>query len=336
MPRQARLDTAGVLHHIMIRGIERRNIFRSNKDRDDLIARMASLLPETKTLCYAWAFLPNHAHFLIRSGPSGISVLMRRLLTGYVVSFNRRHQRTGQLFQNRYKSIICEEEVYFRELVRYIHLNPLRAGIVNTLSDLDRFPYSGHSVLMARKERSWQDTAYVLGFFSQETEHARGAYHSYVESGIDQGRRDDLAGGGLVRSFGGWSEIRHQGQRVKGDQRILGGSEFVLKVLAEADQHYAQKSTLRTQGYTLETLADTVAKAYTMKRNDILSKGRQKNPMEARSLFCYLAVHYLGTSVTDLARLIGMVPSAISYAVKRGEGIAKGKGSPVIEELLNC
>ena len=141
MARRARLDAAGVLHHVMIRGIERRNIFRSTADRRDLIDRLAALLPETKTACYAWAFMPNHAHFLLRSGPSGIAYLMRKLLTGYVVSFNRRHRRTGQLFQNRYKSIICQEEVYFKELVRYIHLNPLRSKIVPTSSGLDHYSF---------------------------------------------------------------------------------------------------------------------------------------------------------------------------------------------------
>ena len=116
MPRQARLDAAGVLHHVMIRGIERRKIFRDDDDCNDLIERLAVLLPETKTACYAWALIPNHAHFLFRSSPSGIASLMRRLLTGYVVSFNRRHHRVGQLFQNRYKSIICQEDPYFQEL----------------------------------------------------------------------------------------------------------------------------------------------------------------------------------------------------------------------------
>jgi len=169
MPRQARLDAAGVLHHIMIRGIEKRNIFRNDRDRNDLLDRLASLLPETKTICYAWAFIPNHAHFLLRSGPSGIAFLMRKLLTGYVVSFNHRHHRTGQLFQNRYKSIICQEDAYFTELVRYIHLNPLRAKVVSTLAELDRFAYSGHSAVMEIKERSWQDTDYVLRFFGKNT-----------------------------------------------------------------------------------------------------------------------------------------------------------------------
>ena len=88
MPRLARLDAPGVLHHIMIRGIERRKIFRNNKDRDDFIERLSIILPETNTSCYAWALLSNHAHFLFRSGESGISQVMRRLLTGYAVTYN--------------------------------------------------------------------------------------------------------------------------------------------------------------------------------------------------------------------------------------------------------
>lgn len=150
MPRQSRLDAAGTLHHVMIRGIERRNIFRDTRDRKDLIDRLSLLLPETRTACYAWSFMPNHAHFLMRSGPSGIADLMRRLPTGYVVSFNRRHRRTGQLFQNRYKSIICDEDVYFRELVGCIHLNPIRAilpelfgnGDPGTLFEADRLCFT--------------------------------------------------------------------------------------------------------------------------------------------------------------------------------------------------
>jgi len=140
MPRLARLDAPGVLHHIMIRGIERRPIFKSDQDREDLLERLSTLLPETQTACYAWTLLPNHAHFLLRSGPAGIPMLMRRLLTGYAVSFNHRHRRHGQLFQNRYKSILCQEDAYLQELVRYIHLNPLRAKLVEEVQGLSRYP----------------------------------------------------------------------------------------------------------------------------------------------------------------------------------------------------
>jgi len=174
MPRKARLDAPGVLHHIMIRGIERRKIFTNDKDREDFLDRLSMLLPETKTPCYAWAFLPNHAHFLFRTGQVPLATVMRRLLTGYVVSFNRRHRRHGHLFQNRYKSIVCQEDVYLRELVRYIHLNPMRAGIVPTLRELNGYAYCGHSVLMGKNKRIWQDVDYVLSHFGETARKARG------------------------------------------------------------------------------------------------------------------------------------------------------------------
>ncbi len=330
MPRQSRLDAPGVLHHVMIRGIERRNIFRSNTDRLDFIHRLASLLPETKTACYAWAFLPNHAHFLIRSGPSGIAFLMRKLLTGYAVSFNRRHRRAGQLFQNRYKSIICQEDPYFKELVRYIHLNPLRSGIVSTVADLDLFPFSGHSALMGKKEREWQDTDYVLGFFGN----GRKSYRSYVEAGVGMGKREDLSGGGLVRSAGGWLELKRQRERVKGDQRILGDSTFVLSVLAEAEEHYERRTWLKNKGYTIERLSQEVAARYGLEPRDILTKGRNGERVEARSLFCFIAVSELKTPAIDLARLFGMAPSSVTYAVSRGRRITEREGIEIGKEIM--
>jgi len=120
MPRVARVDTPGLLQHVMIRGIERRKIFYDDKDREDLIDRLSAPLPETKTGCYVWAFLSHHAHFFLRSGPKGIAALMRRLLTGYAVSFNKRHRRHGQLFQNRDKSIICQEDAYLARAQKLI------------------------------------------------------------------------------------------------------------------------------------------------------------------------------------------------------------------------
>ena len=129
MPRKARIDAAGALHHIVARGIDRRSIFEDDTDRKDFLKRAATILSETQTACYAWALIPNHFHLLLRTGPSSISTVMHRLLTGYAISYNYRHRRYGHLFQNRYKSILCQEDTYLLELVRYIHLNPLRAGI---------------------------------------------------------------------------------------------------------------------------------------------------------------------------------------------------------------
>jgi REP element-mobilizing transposase RayT len=98
MPRQARIDAPGALQHIIIRGIERRAIFETDTDRDDFIDRLGNLLEKTETACYAWAIMDNHVHLLLRTGTTSISTVMRRLLTGYAVSFNRRHRRYGHLF----------------------------------------------------------------------------------------------------------------------------------------------------------------------------------------------------------------------------------------------
>jgi len=218
MPRSARLDAPGVLHHVIIRGIERKKIFRDNKDRDNLLERLSELVSKTSTSCYAWALMSNHAHFLLRTGEVGLSTLMRRLLTGYAVSFNRRYKRHGQLFQNRYKSIICQEDIYLKELVRYIHLNPLRAKVVSDISGLNRYPYCGHSVLLGNREQGWQDTEYVLSYFGSKRGEARKRYIGYMEQGIAQGRRPELVGGGLIRSLGGWDEVKKV--RLRGHNRL--------------------------------------------------------------------------------------------------------------------
>ena len=227
------------------------------------IERTSPFFP--KTGCYAWVFMTNHIHLLLKTGLSSIATVMRRLLTGYAVTFNRRHRRYGHLFQNRYKSFLCEEEAYLKELVRYIHLNPLRAKVVKDLKDLDEYRWCGHSALMGKAEAGFQDTEYVLKFFGQSIGKARRSYKSFVAKGINLGRRPDLVGGGLLRSVGGWAELkefRDLGIRIKGDERLLGSSDFVERVLKQADEQLEEKYRLRVSAISLQGLMDkTVSKA---------------------------------------------------------------------------
>jgi len=311
----------------MIRGIERRKIFRSNKDRDDFIERLSVILPESNTQCYAWALLGNHAHFLFRSGEAGISKVMGRLLTGYAVTFNRKHKRHGQLFQNRYKSIICQEDKYLKELVRYIHLNPLRAKLVSDISELNRYPYSGHSALTGRRKREWQDTKYVLSNFGRTARKARNEYLAFVRAGASQGSKPELVGGGLIRSLGGWKEIKkirlNKQDRIKGDERILGDSDFVMEVLAEADERFDRRYSLKSLGYDISRVERKVLELFDIEKEDLYSGSRKKPISEARSLFCYWCVRELGESMTSMAKLLGVTQPAIGYSVDRGGLIAK-------------
>ena len=327
MPRSARLDAPGVLHHIMIRGIDRRNIFQNDIDRDDLIDRLCALLPETGTACYAWTLMSNRAHFLFRTGTTPVSTVMRKLLTGYAVKFNRRHKRTGHLFRNRYKSIVCREDIHLRELVRYIHLNPIRAGIVGSLGDPDRYAYCGHGVLTRNIKQPWQDVEYVLGYFGGNQRSARKAYHRYVEAGLGQGRRDEPTGGGLIRSLGGWTQAKRHGkgrqEHFKSDERILGESDFVSAVLSEAKESFERKYELKRQGYDLEKVAARVSEVFGLEKGEIFLKGKQPNRVKAGSLFCYRAVREPGVSGAEIARLPGISISGVVYCVQRGEALAK-------------
>jgi hypothetical protein len=283
-------------------------------------------------------FIENHAHFLFRTGKIPLATLMRRLLTGYAVSFNKRHNRHGQLFHNRYKSIVCQEEVYLRELVRYIHLNPIRAGIVSTITELNKYAYCGHSVLMGRKKRPWQDVNYVLSFFGDTRDGARIDYYAYVKAGLDQGRRSELTGGGLIRSLGGWSEVRKyalKGQEhLKSDERILGESDFVADVLFHADEKFDRKYELKRLGYDLGGIASRVAEIYEIDVDDIFLKSKHQKRVKARSLFCFWAVRELGISLTELARRLGISVAAVGYSVERGEIIARENDYQLIEQVF--
>jgi putative transposase len=327
MPRQARIDAPGVLHHVIIRGIERRKIFRDTQDRDNFMERLETLLAKTHITCYAWALLSNHAHFLFRTGDISLSTLMRRLLTGYVVTFNKRYHRHGQLFQNRYKSIICQEDTYLKELVRYIHLNPIRAKVVSSISELNNYRYCGHGVLLGKRKSACQDSKYVLSYFGKTVKKARDDYLSFIEAGMAQGRRPELTGGGLVRSLGGWEavkEIKAKGQdRIKGDQRILGESDFVQEILDMADDQLNRFYEIKKKGYTLEKVEKRVCKIFGIDREELFSRSRIKTRADARGLYCYWAARELGYPLTELARRLNLTTPGVVYAVRRGESISK-------------
>jgi REP element-mobilizing transposase RayT len=320
MPRQARLDTPGTLHHVIIRGIEKGDIVDGTKDREDFVSRMGGIAKDTDTSIYAWSLLTNHAHILLRSGNFGLSRCMRRLLTGYAVSYNNRHRRHGHLFQNRYKSIVCEEETYFLELVRYIHLNPLRAGLVKSLAGLDRYRWSGHSVLMGNHSNEWQSRDAVLDRFGATEKAARAAYRLFVGEGVGQGRRPELVGGGLIRSLGGWSEVkslRKLGIRELGDDRILGSGEFVERVLDEAEGMIKTRLSPQRRPSEILKIVSTICKEAGVNINELRSGSRRQPVSTARLQIARKLVEEHGVSLAETARQLGVSTSAISLSLRR-------------------
>jgi len=334
MPRKARIDAPGALHHVIVRGIERRKIFRSDYDRQNFLDRVGELILETQTYCFAWALIPNHAHLLLRTGLIPISVLMSRLLTGYAVWFNKKYRRHGQLFQNRYKSILCQDDPYLKELVRYIHLNPLRAGLVEDMKKLDKHPWCGHSVLMNKTKQKWQNVDDIYGLFSDKKSLARRRYRGFVEKGIPEGKRPDLSGGGLLRSIGGWTVLkglRKAGIRVKGDERILGDSDFVENVLRTAGEELEQKYDLKAKGYDFNRVAQRVAEVMSMRIEKVMALGKSPQTVKARSLLCFWAHRKLGMTTIEIGKKLNLSQSAVSRSSLRGEKIARENRFELIE-----
>ena len=334
MPRRSRIDAAGALHHIIARGIDRCEIFRDNTDRDNFLGRLGEIISETKTSCLAWALIPNHFHLLLRTGAVPIATVMRRLLTGYAVSHNRRHRRSGHLFQNRYKSILCQEDAYLLELVRYIHLNPVRAGIVKDIKALDKYPFSGHSAIMGKVMRQWQDVDWVLKLYDDRLWMGRRRYRAFVEKGISQGRRSDLMGGGLIRSSGGWAGVKAKRKArlfEKSDERILGDGDFVEEVLVAAQEQMEKRYRLAAEGYDLDTIASKVCDMMDVEASSLWAPGKERKRVEARSVLCYWAVRDLGTNMAELSRRLNLSISGVSLSVKRGERIVQDRGYRLID-----
>ena len=182
---------------------------------------------------------------------------------------------------------------------------------------------------MGKRDCEWQETKYVLSYFGKGLLNGRENYHSYVKKGMGQGRRPELVGGGLIRSLGGWSEVRklrRTGQdRMKGDERILGDGDFVMDVLSEANERMDRRYELRSRGYTIEKLEERVLEIYRIDREELYSKGRQKVRADARSVFCYWAVRELGVGGTQMAKRLHMSQPGVAYAVKKGERIVRDK-----------
>ena len=325
MPRQARLDVPGALHHIMVRGINKSAIFDDDQDRQKFLERLGANIVEAKCSVYAWVLMTNHVHILFKSGSKGISAVMRKLLTWYALYYNRRHRRTGHLFENRYKSILCDEDNYLLALIRYIHLNPIRAGMAKTMEELDRYPWSGHSAVMSKRKCLWMDTDYVLLQFNDTKRKARNAYRQFVQEGIGMGRKPELTGGGLVRSLGGWSQVQsaqRKGQKTEYDERILGSGDFVTAIFKEAEEKQLRQFKIKRTGLTITGIIEKECKTARISEKELKTGSKRMIVRNVREKIARRGVEELGLTSTEIARNLGVCTSTVTRALSRSEQAA--------------
>ena len=319
MPRTARLDIPDLLQHVIVRGVDRCDLFRDDSDRIRFLQKLSKLLVQTGVECLAWSLMTNHVHLLLRPRKTRLAPFMRRLLTGYALYFNRRHHRSGHLFQNRYKSIVCEEDAYLLELVRYVHLNPLRAGLVADLAALDGYAWSGHGVLMGNGLLEGQGIDEVLALFGKKKGEATRRYHQFIADGLAQGKRDDLTSSGRRRT--NLPEAPY-------DDRILGSGDFfeVLRAKKEMAPEMAPN-------IGIPELIGKVCSRFAIDPANLRPKTRAAGVAEVRSIVCFLAVRHLGETGVAVGRQLGLGRSGVSVAAERGAQMVKK--DPALRTLID-
>jgi REP element-mobilizing transposase RayT len=274
----------------MVRGVNRSAIFEDDLDRVQFLDRLGANVIAAHASVYAWVLMTNHVHILFKSGRDGISSVMRKLLTWYAQHYNRSHNRTGHLFENRYKSILCDEDKYLLALIRYIHLNPVRANMVATIEELDGYVWSGHPAIIGNAQYPWMAVDHVLEQFGSNQQDARAEYRSFVHADFHGGAREEFRGGGLVRSQGGWSQViamRRKGPTDEADERILGNGDFVHAVLKEAEARHLRQLKHQRSGRTITDIIGEECERAGIGVQELSAGSRRRVVSRTRAVIAY-------------------------------------------------
>lgn len=247
---------------------------------------------------------------------------MLRLLTGYAVTFNLRHNRSGHLFQNRYKSIVCDDEAYLLELVRYIHLNPLRAGVVADLEGLTGYGWCGHRQLLGRRGPELIAEKEVLPLFARSKRMAVHRYLEFLAHGVNAGPSAKLSCGGRRISRAYNSSLKDDDLY---DERILGGGDFVARVLgAGGDQG---------RSLSLGRIIAIVAGHYKLAQTDLAMPSKRPIIVRVKALICFVATRLCRLKGTEVGKPLAYSTTAVSRAALRGKTLYEE--DTALQALLN-
>ncbi|NOY87143.1 MAG: transposase [Deltaproteobacteria bacterium] len=308
-----------MLYHVMARGIEKRDIFLDNKDRNIFLKRFSIVGTECGIDCLAWSLMPNHIHLLIRPTASKLATFMQRLLTSYAVTFNLRHDRVGHLFQNRYKSIICQEESYLLQLVRYIHLNPVKLGLVEDIEMLDRYPWTGHSVLAGTRTFPVQRAEEVLEYFGRSVFLARRRYREFL---VHEIKRLRSGAEGINNAETETYDYPPEWELREG--RILGSEAFAQTIKGK---NSTLPDNTDSESASMDELLIRVCRQFRIRKDDLMSSRRDRRLSDARAVICFLATRELGYSGAEVSGLLEISQAAVSLASKRGQAIVETRQS---------
>lgn len=318
MPRMFRMESPSSLVHIMAHSVEEKPLFVDDDDKSEFLSRFEKSLAKSGFICYTWALMDNHYHLFLRTSEKPMSKLMRGLNGGYASYYNKRHGKHGPLFRGRFKSSLCQDQDYAAQLVKYINLNPLRAGMVNSLEQLKEYTWCGHGFLMGNSNalgKTFQKREECLRRFGESEEMALKSYIDF-----------------LIQSCGEKSEIAGQLSKVeateicgscKGWPAVIGDPEFVSKIMNKYKDVIHRNHRKADYPHVLEITAQKVCLKYNISLKELKKRGRNNTRAFARAVFCY-QLHiqeYIPLSI--IAGFLGTTISPIAILVQKGAVICE-------------
>jgi REP element-mobilizing transposase RayT len=307
----------------MAHSIEGRSLFVDIEDNIDFTCRFAKGLLKTGYICYTFALLKNHYHLLVRSSAVPMSKLMRALNGGYAQKNNKRHNKRGYLFQDRFKSVPCQEQDYAVQLIKYINLNPLRAGMVNSLEELKEWDWCGHGCLLGEKGTYGEVFQNRLECLRRFGDNEKDAINAYLESVIESCKNGNETAGKLPSM-----EANQINDSCKGWPAVIGDPEFVKKVMDEYKSN--QNKIHRTVDYpsVLEKISKEVCEEYNITLADLKKKGKKNIMPQARAVFCYRANVIELIPQTVIANFLGLTISPVAVLIEKGTIICETVTAP--------
>ena len=288
MARHPRIHYPGALYHVMLRGNGGADIFFEDGDRRHFLWLVKQGVVRYRHRIHAFCLMANHVHFALQVGEVVLSKIVQNLSFRYTGWINKGRGRVGHLFQGRYRAILVDRDSYLLELTRYIHLNPVRVGIVK---DPATYRWSGHRYYIGKEKVPWLTTDWVLSQFGKEAGRARARYSEFVVEGIGEGRREEFHKGD------------HEGQ-------LLGDDNFVSRVLERAEIKIGRPPSLGA-------IVAEVCREVGVSEGKLRVPGRGSQAAQARWMVGLLAMDHNSASLTEVARYFGRDVSSISNGVRQ-------------------
>lgn len=298
----------------MARGIEGRDIFLDDEDRLEFLLRFSTCLTNCGYECLTWTLMDNHYHLIVRTNHLPMEELMRPLNTGYALYYNKKYERNGYLFQGRFKSVLCQDQNYAAEVIKYVNMNPIRAGLVKSVEALKNWTWCGHGYLIGMegaKGEAFQNREECLKRFGEEEKIAITNYLNFMTENFAPEKPQSA---GLLSSV----EAKEMAGAEKGWPAVIGNPEFVTQAMSMHKISTHRKHRQADYPYVLDKIAAEVCTEFRIRREDLMCRGKKNVRSDARAAFCYrLHIDEL-IPLTRIADYLKITIPPIAILVQKG------------------